>query len=292
MSSDKASMLFAQLLKTARKGHDAEWLRLVVEVLNLPECYLPAAQKILRQGVWRQHTGPGQNPIGYVKTATEREGLRMGLATHRHDRTEPRVPTKDRPQKRELESRTEELRFDHVDKRRGHVPLAVPRGVTFSDHSDRLDFASLHGMPTKNGRGAWHQGSGERDDDFGHRWVPDWLLRDGESNDVNWETVAKYAALKVRLAPSLAKTLRLRLEQRVGRPAAMRAASSPREAQEIEAAWKWIDRYTVTRIAPLFRLSAPPARLGKVKVGGGFISPAQALRAVLDAHLPSRRGRS
>jgi hypothetical protein len=26
------------------------------------------------------HTGPGQNPIGYVKTATEREGLRMGLA--------------------------------------------------------------------------------------------------------------------------------------------------------------------------------------------------------------------
>src|SRR5450755_3646120 len=145
MGTDNASMLFAQLTKTARKRQDAEWLRLVVEVLNLPACYLPAAQKILLQGGWRQHTGPGQNPIGYVKTATEREGLRMGLATHRHDRTEPRVPTNDRPQKRELESRTEELRFDHVDKRRGHVSLVVPRGLTSSDHIDQLHFASLYG---------------------------------------------------------------------------------------------------------------------------------------------------
>jgi hypothetical protein len=294
MGTDNASMLFAQLTKTARKGHDTEWLRLVVEVLNLPACYLPAAQKILRQGAWRQHTGPGQNPIGYVKTATEREGLRMGLATHRHDRTEPRVPTKDRPQKRELESRTEELGFDHVDKRRGHVSLVVPRGLTSSDHIDQLHFASLYGMPTKNSRGAWHQGSGEPDDDDGGRWVPDWLQRDGQCDAVDWETVAKYAALKAHLVPSLAKTLRLRLEQRVGRPAAMRTASSPTEAREIEAAWKWIDRYTVTRIAPLFRLPEPPAALGKgkAKVGGRFIPPAQALRSVLDAHLPLSRRRS
>ena len=294
MSLDKASMLFDQLTKTARKGHDAEWLSLVVEVLNLPGCYLPAAQEILRQGAWRQHTGPGQNPIGYVKTATEREGLRMGLATHRHDRTEPRVPTKDRPQKRELESRTEELSFNHVDKRRGHVPLAVPHGVTFSDHIDQLDFASLYGMPTKTSRGTWHQRSGDPDDNYGFREIPDWLQLNGDSDDVNWETVAKYAALKVRLVPSLAKTLRLRLEQRVGRPAAMRAASSPTEAREIEAAWKWIDRYADTRIAPLFRLSAPPAPRGKgkAKVRGGFIPPAQALCSVLDAHLLPRPRRS
>jgi hypothetical protein len=218
----------------------------------------------------------------------------MGLATHRHDRTEPRVPTKDRPQKRELESRTEELGFDHVDKRRGHVSLVVPRGLTSSDHIDQLHFASLYGMPTKNSRGAWHQGSGEPDDDDGGRWVPDWLQRDGQCDAVDWETVAKYAALKAHLVPSLAKTLRLRLEQRVGRPAAMRAASSPTEAREIEAAWKWIDRYTVTRIAPLFRLPEPPAALGKgkAKVGGRFIPPAQALRSVLDAHLPLSRRRS
>ena len=33
MSLDKASMLFDQLTKTARKGHDAEWLSLVGKAL-------------------------------------------------------------------------------------------------------------------------------------------------------------------------------------------------------------------------------------------------------------------
>jgi hypothetical protein len=296
MSPEEAAILFDQLTKTTRQGRDGEWLHLVVEVLSLPGCYVPAAQKILRQGAWRRHTGGSQNPIGYVKTATEREGLRMGLATHRHDRSEPRVPTKDQPQRRQLESRTEELRFDHVDKRRGHVDLAVPQGMTFSDYIDRLQGASSQGMLTKTRRGTWHQGSAERDD-YPRRWIPDWLQRDGESDAVDWETVAKYAAQKVYMVPSLAKVLRLRLQQRIGRPAAMRAASSPREAREIEAAWKWIDRYACTRIAPLFRLSEPPVLRGDAKVRDGlqkdgFIRAAQALRSVLDAHLPPRPRRS
>jgi len=297
MSPDKAAVLFDRLSKTPREVHDAEWLHLVSEVLKLPACYLPAAQEILRQGAWRRHTGRGQNPIGYVKTATEREGLRMGLATHRHDRTEPRILTKDQPrkQKKEPESRTEDLRFDRLDKRLGHVPLAVPVGVTYSDHIDQLQGVGSNGMPTKTSRGTWHQGSGELADDYDYRAIPVWLRRDGESDAVDWETVAEYAALKPHLAPSLAKTLRLRLDERVGRPAAMRAASSPREAHEIEAAWKWIDRYTETRIAPLFKLSAPPVPRGRAKVRGGyippaqrggFIPPAQALRSVLGAHLP------
>ena len=286
MSPDKAAVLFDQLAKTPRQGHDAEWLRFVGEVLNLPACYVPAAQEILRQGAWRRHTGRGQNPIGYVKTATEREGLKMGLATHRHDRTEPRVPTKDQPQKRVLESRMEELRFDRVEKRQGRVPLAVPDGVKYSDHIDQLQGVGIGGMRIKTSRGTWHQGSGELADDYSHREIPIWLQRDDEYDAVNWETVAKYAALKPRLVPSLAKALRLRLEEKIGRPAAMRAASSPKEAREIGAAWKWIDRYTETRIAPLFQLSAPPPPRGKAAVRGGFIPPAQVLRSVLNAHLP------
>jgi hypothetical protein len=288
MSPDPATTL-DQLANTAREGSDEECLCFVVEVLHLPGCYLPAAQKILGLGGWRRHTGRGQNPIGYVKTATEREALRMGLATHRHNRTEPRVPTKDQPQRSQLESRTEELRFDHPDKRRGRVDLAFPKGVTFSEYADRLTGASSNGMLTKTRRGTWHQGSA---DNYPDRWIPDWLQRDGEFDVVDWETVAKYAALKAHMAPSIAKVLRLRLEQRIGRPAAMRAASSRSEAREIEAAWKWIDRYTDTRIEPLFRLSAPPAPAGKAKVKGGFIPPGQALCSVLDAHLPPRSRRS
>ena len=290
MNPDRAAVLFDQLTKTPPEGHDAEWLRFVCEILNLPACYVPAAREILRQGAWRRHTGRGQNPIGYVKTATEREGLRTRLATHRHDRTEPMVPTKDQPQKRERESRTEELRFDRVDKRRGRVPLVVPDEVTYSEHIDQLLGAGSNGMPTKTGRGTWHQGSGELADDYDYREIPGWLQRDGESDAVNWETVAQYAAGKARLVPSLAKTLRLRFEERLGRPGAMRVALSSEEAHEIEAAWKWIDRYWTTGIAPLFQLSAPPAPVGKTvarpKVRCEFIPAARTLRSVLGAHLP------
>ena len=262
MSPREAVKLLGVLTRTGREGHDAEWLHFVGEVLNLPGCYTPAAQKILRQGAWRRHTGPSQNPIGYVKTATEREALRMGLATHRHNRTEPWVPTTDQPRRRALESRTEELRFDHADKRRGLVRLSVPRGMSDSDHIDQL-LAGSDGNVTKTKSGTWHQGSGELAEYFGRRSVPDWLLCDGEIGVVDWERVAKYAALKPHLAAPLAKTLRLRFEKRTGRLAAMRAASSPREACEIEAAWKWIDRNAATRIAPLFRLSAPPTPRGQ-----------------------------
>jgi hypothetical protein len=256
MSRDEAGLLFDQLAKTPLEGHDDEWLHLIGEVLKLPGCYLPAAQEILRQGAWRRHTGLGQNVIGYVKTATEREGQRIGLATHRHDRTEPRVPTKSQPPRRKHENRMEELRFDHADQRRGEVPLAVPRGVTSSDHVDRFEYGSLYGMPTKTRAGTWRQG-GELYDEDRVREIPEWLQRDDESDAVDWKTVAKYAVLKARLAPALAKTLGLR-EMGISRPAAIRAASSPAEAREIEAAWKWIDRNKETRIAPLFRLSAPP----------------------------------
>ena len=186
----------------------------------------------------------------------------------------------------------EELRFDHADKRRGHVPLAIPRGATFTDHVDRLGFAN-HGKATKTRGGTLHQGSGEGAGYDSGRHIPDWLQRDGDPESVDWNTVAKYAVLKARLAPSLAKTLWLRLEKRIGRPAAMKAASSPKEAREIGAAWKWIDRYTETRIAPLFRLSAPPVpQQGKAKAKGGFIPPAQVLRSVLEAHTPLRPRRS
>jgi hypothetical protein len=287
MSPAEATILFDRLSKTARQGRDEEWVHVVVQVLHLPGCYVPAAQKVLRSAGWRRNTGIHKNPIGYVKTATEREGLRMGLGTHRHDPTEPRVPTTDKPRKREVENRTADLRFDHVDQRRGQVSLSVPRGVTVADHIDQLDYASLYA--TKNRRGTWHQGSGEQGGYEGRREAPAWLQRDDDPYTVNWEIVAKYAALKAHLAPSLAKTLYLRLERRIGRPAAIRAATSPQEAREIGAAWKWIDRNINTRIASLFRLSAPPASPGPAMVRdgrqkSGFIPAAEALRAVLDAH--------
>ena len=153
MGPDKAAILFERLSGNPREVDDNEWLHFISDVLKLPACYLPAAQEILRQGAWRRHTGRGQNPIGYVRTATQREGLRMGLATHRHDPAEPRVLTKDQPQKRAVKNQTENLRFDRWDHRRGVIPLAVPEGVAYGDHIDKLQGSRFYGTPTKTNHG-------------------------------------------------------------------------------------------------------------------------------------------
>jgi hypothetical protein len=79
------------------EGHDAEWLRFMDETLKMPGCYLPAAQEILRQNRWRRFIGNGNNPIGYVKTATYQEAMKMGLALDKYNVNEPRVITKDAP---------------------------------------------------------------------------------------------------------------------------------------------------------------------------------------------------
>jgi hypothetical protein len=282
MSPDKAAILFDRLSKTPCEMHDVEWLHFIGEVLKLPACYLPAAQEILRQGRWRRHTGRGQNPIGYVRTATEREVLRMGLATHRYARTEPRVLTRDQPQKRELNSRTEDLRFDAFDKRRGLVPLAVPDGVAYGDHIDQLQGSSANRTPTKTHRGTWHQGSAELADDYHYREIPAWLQRDGESDAIDWDTVAKHATLKPRMAPAIAKVLKLRAS-RFSLDLAI--ANAPNHvAAEIKAAWKWVDRSARSRIAPLFELEEPP-RAGKMsrsfrRPENKFMTPAEALKGL------------
>ena len=93
------------------------------------------------------------------------------------------------------------------------------------------------------------------------RTIPVWLRRVGESDAIDWQTVERYATQMKRRVPALAKTLSLRLDDRTGRPAAMAAARSEREAHEIENAWKWIDRNWRERIAPLFQLEKPPSTM-------------------------------
>jgi hypothetical protein len=283
MTPDKAAILFDRLSKTPREMHDAEWMHLISEVLKLPACYLPAAQEILRQGAWRRHTGRGQNPIGYVKTATERAGLGMGLAMDRYKPAEPRVITRDQPRKRAVENPTEALRFDRFDRRRGLVPLPVPDGAAYGDHIDQLLGSSLNRMPTNTGRGTWHQGTAEFSNDHYCREIPGWLKREGESDAVDWDTVAQHATLKPRRAHSIAKVLKLRASG-FSLQRAIDNAPNRQEADRIQADWKWVDRNAPSRIAPLFKLEEPPpaAKMGRSfrKARHKFLTPAEALNGV------------
>ena len=97
-------MSIDQLIKFSslpEEGHDAEWLSFIRDCLKMPDCYLLAAQEVLRQRGWRKLTRVGDNPIGYVRTATYRQALNTKMALDR--KGEPLVPTKDippRPRKR------------------------------------------------------------------------------------------------------------------------------------------------------------------------------------------------
>jgi hypothetical protein len=93
------------------------------------------------------------------------------------------------------------------------------------------------------------------------REFPEWLRRGDENDCVDWETVAVYAAQKPRMAPALAEALILRFEDRIGRPAAIAAAHSAEKVHEIEAAWKWIDRNSESRLAPICRMAKAPRQL-------------------------------
>jgi hypothetical protein len=120
--------------------------------------------------------------------------------------------------------------------------------------------------------------------------IPEWLQLEGEPDGVDWEIIARYAAQKSRMVPALAKTLRLRFEDRTGRPAAVAAAKNTQAARDIENAWKWIDRNWRDRMAPLFQLQKPPSKTPKPSArpnrGGGFIPPAEALSRAIRGPRP------
>jgi hypothetical protein len=266
-----------RMAATPRDGHDAEWLDFVTKALGMPGCYVPAAQAVIDQGRWRRVATPGHNPIGYIKTATYREALKLGLALDRYLSDEPFVRTKDRPERIEREDPVEELRFDHRDSRRGCVPLRFP--------NNKFDQSVIEARIQRA-----HNDAGGYDCVARMRCIPRWLLKRGASRDaVDWERVASYAVKKPRMTPAVARVLALRFDRRIGLPAAMADAAIRADAKDIEAARKWVDRNHDARIAPLFRMAEPP----KTKATSrepvspdptAFIPAPEALRQTLSKH--------
>jgi len=300
MKQSDVVLLLDKLAALPVEGNDEEWLQFMGDTLKMQLCYLPAAQEVLRQNRWRAHTGKGQNPIGYIKTATYREALRMGLAMYR-ETAEPRILTKDVPKRSALPERNEDLRFDRLDVQKGRAPLSIPEDKwdAYEDHVDALHAAHYDsGTYRRTEQGVWRQGgdSLDVDNDYSvHCEVPDWLQRRDDPDAVDWETVARYAARKPRMVPALARALKLRFDDRIGRPQAVARMASAQQGLEIEAAWKWIDRYWRERIAPLFQLEKPPATKAAgdctPRKGYGsqrsFVPPSQVLRDAVARRRPS-----
>ncbi len=367
MSGTDPVSLLRSAASMPAEGHDADWLRLMNDVLKMPGCYLPAAQEVLRQKRWLQYTGRGQNPVGYVKKATYQQALRMGLALDKYDSREPRVLTKDAPTRKAPATRRQvsepvgmrqvrrtlrsaglrpevklwwsenklvlmedgaetcflyagetpmdavrallaasqkqgeasglfdvpdDLRFNALDRRRGHVALPVSPNEDPEVCIDRFS-QRFEGMLVQTETGAWHQGGYQPLNDEGIE-IPGWLQRDGERDAVNWEAVAQHVVRKPKMVPAVARVLELRATG-VSRPRAVAGAKSREESREIESAWKWVDREWDGRIVPLFRKEKPPGVTGPengalpvktIRALRGFVAPGQALSQISERRSP------
>jgi hypothetical protein len=231
---------------TPRDGHDAEWLDFVTKALGMPGCYVPAAQAVIDQGRWRRVATPEHNPIGYIKTATLHEAVRMGLAMNRYNPNEPWVKTKDLEPARAVVQRPAEdaLRFKPFDTRIGCVPLQIPKGKSYDSV---IEYWTQRALNDEGGCGI----------STDMRRIPGWLSGSA-GRGVHWRRVATHAVQKPRMILAVTAVLVMRFDHGIGLPAAMARAATPDGAKAIAAAWKWIDRNRATRIAPLFKMAEPP----------------------------------
>jgi hypothetical protein len=291
---EDSAELLSRMAITPREGRDDEWLRFVTGILKLPMSYLSAAQEILSQGGWRRITGRGQNPIGYVKTATMRAAMRMGLGLDRSG--EPVIEAEVR-YRRELRREEDEKKerlciaeepqgWDDFETQQSIRDIDHPNdrpvgsSAAYDLHVDRFS-ATLSGIAVHRENGVWRAdavAAGDRAFQTSEQQIPQWLQKRGEHDAVNWEIVAQYVALKPRMVRALARALRLRFEDRITKRAALEQTANLKEAREIENAWKWIDRCWKTRIAPLFQMEQPPTASAAGAPRRVFTSPSEVLR--------------
>ncbi len=186
---DSAIALFESVSRTPNYDENrTEWDRLL-RFLHLDLCYQPAVAKVLAQNRWRTV----RNPRAYVATAAVRQGRAMRLPDY-------------------LDSGFKVIRdgSSDPDKDQG-IDVAVD--ANGNDRStckqERCD-NKVHAIAMKEG---WDDGDGPN--------IPRWLQRDGEYDAFDWETVARYAALKPSMVRALALTMKLRYEDNLTREQAV-----------------------------------------------------------------------
>jgi hypothetical protein len=250
-SQTEPPRLIALLESAAKTTYDSSpgvWDE-VLTALNLNLCYQPTIAGVLRKGTWRS----AANPRAYVATAAVRSAQRE------------RLP-------------------DYIEKEFRRVASSDPSATL-------VDSATGFNLEDWGGGGVYERTATgglryvDADDDDYYRETPEWLQRGDEHDAVDWETVAAYAVLKPRMACHLARVLITRLDLRLGRPEAMSRAANADEASAIEATWKWIDRNVHDRIAPLFKMAAPPRPLTAAEVASfPLLAPGVSLRVDIQPH--------
>ena len=249
------------------EANRVEWDR-VIELLDFKLNCQPAIAKVLGQDRWRT----ARNPKGYVARAAWIQAQSMRLLG-------PGYVDSDLQGKKLKVIRGERL---EADKSHG-MDLAVDENGDdrLTSHQERWDTA-VHKITMK---GVVFNGIplSDRYDKVGPI-IPRWLQRPNDGDAYNWETVARYAATKPCMVPALALALQLRFERSLPRE---QAISWGRVfGQNVEAAWKWIDRNGKDRIAPLLRMEQAPSTSPDVTKPGRprWVPPGDAIKQACARH--------
>jgi len=206
----------------------------VLAALNLDICYQLTIADVLQRGTWRK----AADVKAYVASSAVRSARGKNLPDYF------------------------EKEFRRVTS---HGPETDKGTVEDSAAGQKLEEYGGGGVYERTASGAIRYVDEYASEDY-YEQIPGWLQRGGEYDAVDWETIAAYAVLKPKMACQLARVLIMRLELGLGRPEAMARAASPEEASAIEATWKWIDRNKESRIAPLFKMEAPPRPLAATDI--------------------------
>jgi hypothetical protein len=217
--------IFNRAAESVLEDHEAEWTWLLANVLNLPPCYSTAVYEVLKQGRWRD----AKYPKAYIKTAATREALKA-----------------DKPSSREITLTPTRVSIGHLDK-----------GASRDDKDDA--------NPNEGGITYYKRG-GMRVIDNGGEWVGPTDSEGRELPTFNGKAVPVYLCTlqddepDARLVIDMAKVWRrigadefeqkvflLRAKQLTAREI-FDSATSDRERQELEAAYRRLDR-----LKPLIR---------------------------------------
>ena len=240
------------------------WVQFMVGVLRLPQWMVPAAQEAVRQHRWKLQP----NPIGYIKTATYRISVKMGLAADNYEKPPDRsrrCPC-GRMFKKRAAASGHTCVAGLIDAFHYKLPdLSGSKDVT-GNRYDASDFINIFGcsdyralsestfdVVDKNGIGYSGHFLLERinpefrklnppdpsalpaaeDTEYGHT---QWNSGDWGSISIDWPKLAK----KMGLSQVDATVMKLRFHYGYSRETLLSGAATKRESQQFQTAWRRI----------------------------------------------------
>jgi hypothetical protein len=296
--SRSAHQLIQDLIGRPFESHRADWECFVKDVVRLPLCYVDGVHKVIANGRWKAKL----DPVAFIrKTAQTAAFASLGLAEQKRDRTKTYVGRAVDPEQKRPLTREESLLFD-LPKRRPEVyagsiaDIKLPAFLEKDDggaHRGSIHDEAVDYFAATYGEEEIYKPRHRRD------IAPDVLeplnaelLDELESeltdlDDPVWDSRVDWTRVadKAGLDEGERMVLQCKLDGE-SRDSVMARQRSPEKRQNVQAAWRRLDRKW-HRIAEAIKRppSTPPVAPAPTAASRSVVSAPEALR-----QLKERRG--